>query len=292
MNPSFCGLLTMSFDALKDWLGRTEAVADTATAAPLKGLAATLDHADPPWPDGEVPPLGHWLYFLPQALQSAIGEDGHPRRGGFLPPVPLPRRMWAGGRLTFHGPVRVGEPIRRLSTIAGVEHKHGKSGDLVFVNLTHEVSTSASVAITEQQDLVYREAAPGSGGAAAPAAAAPEVRVADWSRTVVPDPVLLFRYSALTFNGHRIHYDRAYAQGVEGYPALVVHGPLIATLLVDLFLRRHPGARITSFAFRGRSPLFDSHPFVLCGKDRAGGAELWALDHAQRAGMTAEIEAS
>ncbi|HEY0835232.1 MAG TPA: MaoC family dehydratase N-terminal domain-containing protein [Azospirillum sp.] len=279
----------MSFDTLREWTGREEERLDVAVPAPLDGLAATLDHTDPPWRAGELPPLGHWLYFLPKAAQREIAQDGHPHRGGFLPPVPLPRRMWAGGDLKFLHPVRLGDAMRRRSTIAGVEHKAGRSGDMVFVKVVHEIMTGAGTAVREVHDIVYREAP--RPGEAAPAAAGEPPPVADWHRPMTPDPVLLFRFSALTFNGHRIHYDRTYCEAVEGYPGLIVHGPLTATLLVDLFLRNHPGARVTGFRFRARRPLFDVHPFTLCGKARLGGAELWALDHTGQIAMSAELEA-
>ena len=230
----------MDFAALKDWIGRAEESADVAAAGPLEGLAATLDHADPPWRPGEVPPLGHWLYFLPRARQSAIGADGHPRRGDFLPPAPLPRRMWAGGRIEFGAPLAIGEAVRRRSVVAGVEHRPGRSGDMVFVEVVHEIAGKSGVAVREAQDIVYRAESNEAAPAAEPApTAAP---AAEWSRTITPDPVLLFRYSALTFNGHRIHYDRPYAETIEGYPGLIVHGPLTAMLLVDLFLRNRPRA--------------------------------------------------
>lgn len=277
----------MSFETLKDWIGREEEQADIAAEAPLAGLRATLDHQDPPWREGEVPPLGHWLYFLPRALQREIAADGHPARGGFLPPVPLPRRMWAGGQVDFVAPIRPGEALRRRSTIAGVERKDGRSGVMVFVKVLHEIRTGAGPAVRETQDIVYREA-PRPGEAAPRPEPAPEPV---WRRMLVPDPVLLFRFSALTFNGHRIHYDRPYCEREEGYPGLVVHGPLTATLLVDLFLRENPGARVTGFRFRAKRPLFDVRPFALCGAPREGGASLWALDHEGNVAMSAELDA-
>lgn len=281
----------MNFDNLKDWTGKSELTEDIAAAAPLAGLAATLDHAETPWRTGEVPPLGHWLYFLPRAIQREISEDGHPKRGGFLPPVPLPRRMWAGSRLTFEAPILIGEQLQRLSTIKKVDHKSGRTGSLVFVTVAHELTNASGRVLYEEQDIVYKEDAP-AGGEAAPSRPAPvEFRESDWSRTITPDPVLLFRYSALTFNAHRIHYDRPYSSEVEGYPGLVVHGPLTATMLVDLYLRNNPGARVTSFSFRGLRPLFDINPFTLCGKKRAGGAELWAVGPDGQVAMTAELEA-
>ena len=233
-----------------------------------------------------VPPLAHWLYFLPSALQGEIGADGHPRRGGFLPPVSLPRRMWAGGRLRFHHDLKVGDEAERRSTIANVSAKHGRSGPLVFVTVRHEVADARGVALTEEHDIVYRD----DPAPQAPAAAQVPARTDEaFGRELVPDPVLLFRYSALTFNGHRIHYDRGYVTEVERYPGLVVHGPLIATLLVDLLRRELPGARLRSFTFRSVGTLFDLHPFALCGKREADGSvALWARDHQGHCAMQAE----
>ena len=265
----------------RDWIGRTERRADLVTPAPLTMLSATLDRDDPePVAGAEVPPLWHWLYFLPVAPQSQIGPDGHPRRGGFLPPVPQPRRMWAGGRLAFEHPLRVGDEITRVSRIADVSVKEGRSGKLVFVCVRHEISDARGVALTEEHDIVYRSAAGAADAAAAPQRP-PIAGQQAWSRSVAPDAVLLFRYSALTFNGHRIHYDRAYVTEVEGYPGLVVHGPLIATLLLDLLRRQMPDARVAAFDFRAVRPTFDLHPFAVHGKPSADGTsvELWSEDH-------------
>ncbi len=283
----------MSFDHLKDWIGKTEETGDVAAAVPLLGLAATLDHLDPPWRKGEVPPLGHWLYFLPRAPQREIGPDGHPKRGGFLPPVELPRRMWAGSEFQFLAPIPIGASITRRSTIANVEHKAGRSGDMVFVRVEHEVSTEEMAAIREVHTIVYREAPKERSGVTDGSPSSDESKMSpEFQREIVPDTVLLFRYSALTFNGHRIHYDRSYCEQVEGYPGLIVHGPLTATLLMDLYLRQRPGARVTSFRFRARSPLFDIHPFAVCGVHKPQGAALWALSHDGAIAMTAELEAS
>jgi 3-methylfumaryl-CoA hydratase len=278
----------MSFEHLKAWIGKTEDQEDIATLGPLLGLAATLDHIDPPWRKGEVPPLGHWLYFLPRAPQRDIGSDGHAKRGGFLPPVELPRRMWAGGEFEFLAPIPVGAAIARRSTIANVEHKTGRSGDMVFVKVVHEISAGSILALREIHDIVYREAPKAGEGSAAPAPK--DAPPFDFERDIAPDPVLLFRYSALTFNGHRIHYDRSYCERVEGYPGLVVHGPLTATLLMDLFLRKKPAAPVTRFSFRARRPLFDVHPFTICGAHKSDGAALWALDHEGAVAMTAELQ--
>ncbi len=277
----------MSFEHLKDWIGRRETARDAATQAPLDGLAATLDHLDPPWRSGEVPPLGHWLYFLPHAPQREIGPDGHAKRGGFLPPVELPRRMWAGSAFEFLGPIPVAADLERRSVIANVEHKAGRTGDMIFVRVEHEIFANGALAIREVHDIVYRDAP--KSGEAAPAPVKAE-RAAEFERVIVPDPVLLFRYSALTFNGHRIHYDRDYCKQAEGYPGLIVHGPLTATLLMDLYLRQRPGAAVRAYRFRARRPLFDIHPFTVCGAHKPGGADLWALDQDGAVAMTAELE--
>jgi 3-methylfumaryl-CoA hydratase len=278
--------MDIPIDHLRGWIGRSETAADTVTAAPVAALAATLDR-DPalPAPGEALPPLWHWLYFLPLHRQSELGLDGHARRGGFLPPVDLPRRMWAGGRLEFRRPLRVGAAITRRSTIADVTHKAGRGGDLVFVLVRHEIADAEGVALTEEHDIVYR-AAPAPGAPAPAPRPAPEGGV--WRREIAPDPVLLFRYSALTFNGHRIHYDRSYVTGTEGYPGLIVHGPLIATLLADL-LRREVAAPMTAFRFRAVSPLFDTARFAVCGApDGPGAARAWAEGPGGSLAMEAE----
>lgn len=264
---------------LQKWQGRTETLQDDINAAPVRALAATLDRDDPPpVPGTPLPPLWHWLYFLPHQRQSEIGPDGHGKRGGFLPPVPLPRRMWAGGRLQWHAPLRVGDSVQRISRIESVSHKSGRTGDLVFVGVKHEITNAQGLAISEEHDIVYRAAAQPGDAAPAPVTA-PHAAV--WSREIVPGDVLLFRYSALTFNSHRIHYDRRYVTSVEGYPGLIVHGPLIATLLVDLLRRQEPDAVLRTFHFKAVRPTFDLHPFRVNGRPSADGKtiDLWACDH-------------
>jgi 3-methylfumaryl-CoA hydratase len=271
----------MDATKLNDWIGRSETLRDTITAAPVRGLNATLDHPALAVDTGmPLFPLWHWLYFLPQHRQSEIGPDGHARRGGFLPPVPLPRRMWAGSQFEFRSPLRVGDAIERTSTIADVTVKEGRSGQLVFVKVRHELrcNAAADAALVEFHDIVYREAR--KPGDVDPPPQAAETG-APWQRDIVPDDVLLFRYSALTFNGHRIHYDRKYVTEVEGYPGLIVHGPLIATLLMDLLRRHAPGADVATFRFKAVRPTFDLHPFKLNGAPSADGksVRLWAQDH-------------
>ena len=266
---------------LQGWTGKTETLFDNITAAPVRGLSATLDRDDlVPELRTALAPLWHWLYFLPQHRQSEIGPDGHAKRGGFLPPVPLPRRMWAGGRLHWMqaNPLAVGDAVRRTSCIESVTHKAGRTGDLVFVLVRHEVHNAQGLALREEHDIVYRAAA--QPGDPTPPPVATEEGAA-WQREITPNDVLLFRYSALTFNGHRIHYDRKYVTEVEGYPGLIVHGPLIATLLVDLVRRQSPGAFIKVFNFKAVRPTFDLHPFKLNGQPSADGktVRLWAEDH-------------
>jgi 3-methylfumaryl-CoA hydratase len=266
---------------LNSWVGRSETLHDTVGPTPVVALTATLDHPAMPVHAGTaLPPLWHWLYFLPMHRQSEIGPDGHAKRGGFLPPVPLPRRMWAGSQFEFRSPIRVGDRVARTSTIADVTSKEGRTGKLVFVKVRHELrrNDAAEPALLEFHDIVYREAQ-GPNDVAPPPQSAPDD--AAWQRSIVPDDVLLFRYSALTFNGHRIHYDRRYVTEVEGYPGLIVHGPLIATLLLDLLRRERPDADVASFRFKAVRPTFDLHAFSVHGQPQADGktVRLWAADH-------------
>lgn len=264
------------FANLQDWIGREERREDFISPGPIAALSALLDRDDPaPRPGDAIPPLGHWLYFLPVHRQSDVGPDGHPKRGDFLPPVPLPRRMWAGSRLEFLAPLRIGSEATRVSTIKDVKVKEGRSGTLVFVTVRHEVTSGGVLALSDEHDIVYRGEA---GKAVADPVTAPAGEA--WSRTIVPDPVLLFRYSAATSNGHRIHYDHPYVTKVEGYPGLIVHGPLIATLLIDLLRRSKPGVEVKRYAFRAMRPLFDTAPFALCGlpDEAEREAKLWTRD--------------
>lgn len=277
----------MPIDHLRQWIGRSEMLEDVATRAPIAGLAALLDHDTPPWPKDALPPLAHWLYFLPHARQSEIDVDGHPRRGGFLPPVELPRRMWAGSRIRFLAAIAIGAGLRRHSTILDMSEKTGASGHLVFVRVRHRLEADGVLAVEEEQDIVYREAA--SGASAEPARLATASRASDHTRRIVPDATQLFRFSALTFNAHRIHYDRDYCRDVEGYPGLVVQGPFIATLLMDHLLRIHPSAVAREFRFRAKRPLFDTTPFDLCLARREAGYDLWSRDAGGHETVTAEV---
>ena len=281
---------TPDLSHLRDWIGRSETRTELVTATPVAALSATLDRDDPaPVPGTALPPLWHWLYFTPLTRHSELGEDGHAKRGGFLPAVPLPRRMWAGGRLEFLQPLRVGETVTRVSSIKDVSIKQGRSGALVFVCVKHDFQTAQGLALSEEHDIVYRDAPRPDAPAPEPA---PAPLDAQFSREIVPDPVLLFRYSALTFNGHRIHYDRSYVTGVEGYPGLIVHGPLIATLLLDLLRRNLSHASVKRFSFKAVRPVFDLHPFSVHGKLEGKTVTLWGRDHEGWLTMqaTAEIE--
>ena len=281
----------MSTPDLAAWVGRTESRAERIGEGPVATLSVTLDREDPAPQDGDpVPPLWHWLYFLPRFPLAEAGPDGHAARGGFLPPVPLPRRMWAGGRVEFRQPLNIGDTATRTSRIVNVSEKSGRSGPLVFVLVRHEIARDGDTLIVEEHDIVYREA-PNTG---APESPRPAPAERAWSREIHPDPVLLFRYSALTFNSHRIHYDHPYVTRVEGYPDLIVHGPLIATLLVDLLRRHRPDATVASFDFRAVSPLFANHPFQVCGQpEMDGGVRLWAqrIDGALAMEATARLRA-
>jgi 3-methylfumaryl-CoA hydratase len=239
-------------------IGREEVVCDFTDRRRFSRLAAMLDHEQPPWREGVVPPLGHWLCFQPDSLQSRLGTDGHPDPGGdgLIPDFRFPRRMWAGSRIAFHSDLSLDAPVVRTTTLKSATPKTGSSGAILIVTLEHRIaSEEGAIAIVEEQDIIYREAAPAGETAARPSALA---RGCDdqITRSMVSDPTLLFRYSALTFNAHRIHYDRQYARAVEGYPDLVVQGPLLATLMLDNLLRHRDGVRIRSFGFRARSPIF------------------------------------
>jgi len=253
-----------------EWVGRGQSVTDVLDPARSNALSVALGTAGDRKTGDALPLLHHWLYFWDVKPPSALGRDGHPAKGGFLPPVPLPRRMWAGGRLSFLKPLLLGAQVTRTSTITAISEKTGRSGTLVFVTMRHELDAGDGIAVSEEQDLVYR--APAAGSVPAPVAAPPPAP--PWLEQIDPNPVLLFRYSALTMNGHRIHYDRPYAMGEEAYPALVVHGPLQATLLVQLAAANLAGP-ITGFDFRGQQPAFDGVPLYVCGEPAEGGATVW-----------------
>ena len=277
-------------DDYSAWVGRSEIRHDDLSPATAAAAAATLDERPDEVPAGAArPPLWHWFYFLAKTPHSQLGAAGHPRREGhsFMPPIPLPRRMFAGARLTWHRPLTIGRPAVRKAVIRDVTLKSGRSGALAFVTVAHRVLQDELVCIEEEQDIVYRE--PGPPLSAPAAGQFPAVPDGQWSRRVVPDTRLLFRFSALTFNAHRIHYDRPYAMNEEGYPGLVVHGPLTAMLLLQL-VRQHTDRIITSFRFRSRAPLFDLTPFQIAGRPAATAVELEAHGPDGTTAMTATAE--
>jgi 3-methylfumaryl-CoA hydratase len=271
----------MTHDA---YVGRTEQREDRLDDRLIRGMAATLGLPQPE----VLPPLWHWMLFQDWVMPEGIGPDGHPKRGGFLPPVhDLPRRMWAGGRVGFTGvALRAGDQVRRTSTILSVAEKAGGSGRLVFVTVKHVVEGPRGIAIEEEQDIVYRGAEGAAVKAAEPAPAWPDAV----TRQVLPDPVMLFRYSALTGNGHRIHYDHPYVTGVEGYPGLVVHGPLQATLMAALAQETAPGLRLARFAFRGKRPCFDGRALDVLARRDGMKVALETRDDTGATCMQAEAE--
>jgi 3-methylfumaryl-CoA hydratase len=275
---------------LQAWIGRTQSAEDEVTRPTALRLAAMLDRPPAGLERGAPLPQAWYAVLFPAvAPQSEIGADGHPRKGDFLPPVPLPRRMFAGRRVRFSAPLHIGDAVERVSEISRIEPKQGRSGRMVFVTVIHRISTGGRLAITEEQDIVYREAA--TPGAAAPASTPADMPQAAWSRPLTPDPVLVFRYSALTFNGHRIHYDADYTRGTEGYPGLVVNGGLSLLLLLDL-AETQLGRPFASVAVRNLKPLFVDRPLTLCGAPSADGrtADLWTLDAAGEMATRASLE--
>jgi 3-methylfumaryl-CoA hydratase len=269
----------LDLDHLRSWIGRTDQATDVVTAQLVKGLRATLFlDIGKPAPGDAAPFTTHWCLAQPVAPADQLGSDGHPARGGFLPPVPLPRRMWAGGQLEFLDTLRVGDEVTRSSKILDVTLKTGSTGALCFVSVEHLITTPRGLAIRERQDIVYRDMPTGM---APPAAAPKEVPAAAHRETHFADPVLLFRYSALTFNGHRIHYDRDYVTKVEFYPGLVFHGPMQAALLVEFAARLHDGKAPAKFSYRGVQPLFDGAEFSVNANPAAdGGYEVWTANAA------------
>ena len=281
--------MTQELEKLKDWTGRRESDVDYVTVPAVHRLSATLDRDDPTPRIGDTLPIGWHLSLFPRVVrQSQIGPDGHPKRGDFLPPVPLPRRMFAGRRITFTADLRVGDEVRRESVIKEVNVKQGRTGQMVFVTVQTDISSPRGLAVTEEQDIVYREVpAPG----ALPPPPQPASGRAVWSRTVTPDSVMLFRYSALTFNGHRIHYDHPYVTRVEGYPDLVMNGGLTTLLVLEL-ARTHASTPIHYISSRNVRALFVNQPITLAGEPSPDNrtAKLWAADQDGALALSAEAE--
>ena len=270
--------------SLQAWVGRQEQ--DESLIEPLRAqaLQAALGDEGPRLEAGDaLPPLWHWLYFWELVAPAGLGPEGHPKLGGFLPPVPLPRRMWAGSRLSFPRPLPLGSAVTRKSAIESVVEKEGRQGPLVFVTVSHRIEDTDGLVIDEEHDIVYRSAPkPGPDGNLPPVKPPPRPAPdrADWQFSYRPDPILLFRYSALTFNAHRIHFDKEFCRDEEGYPGLVVHGPLMATLMAGLARTHCPERRVTAFSFRGVSPVFEGESLTVGGTlaDDGGSASLWVAD--------------
>lgn len=278
-------------ESWREWIGRELVVEDLMDPARAQALHATLDRpGDPPVAGDPLPPLWHWIYFWAIAPSRSLGGDGHLAMGRFLPPIDLPRRMWAGSRFTFHRGLTLGAPAERRSIVEDVALKQGRSGPLAFVTVRHSVSDRAGVCFEEEQDVVFRDAGPPrqdrslpQSAPADPPADAPTDPPADppaWVRRATADPVLLFRYSALTFNGHRIHYDPDYARGAEGYPGLVVHGPLLGLLMCQMALDETRARRAVDYRFRLSRPIFAQREFMIAGTPSPDGREarLWVRD--------------
>ncbi|WP_247643312.1 MaoC family dehydratase N-terminal domain-containing protein [Salinicola sp. LHM] len=261
---------SMTDNTLERWIGNREQSTDHLDSALVARVAATFGKPCPA-PGEPLPPLWHWAFFQNPLPGDQLGGDGHPTRGGFLPPADDRNRMWAGGRLEFLTPLKAGIEAERVSTVTDIQEKHGRTGSLLFVTVQHDYRQAGELAIREEQDIVYRQPAPPKLSLDEP------MPDADWSQTIEPDPVLLFRYSAVTFNGHRIHYDWPYVTETEGYPGLVVHGPLIATLQLQAFCEANPQARPKRMQYRGLRPLIANKPFQTTGRiTGVGRAELTA----------------
>ncbi len=272
---------------LRQWVGREQVQQQVLVPFPAQALAGLLEREPVPRAGDALPLPWHWLYFLDTPRLGEIGADGHPKRGGFLPPVPLPRRMWAESRIASHRPLQLGRSASKTSTVRAVDLKEGRSGPLVFVRVEHRYAQDEVLCLVEDQHIVYREAPPGP-QPLPPGQGAPDG--AGWSYELVPDAPLLFRFSALTYNGHRIHYDAAYAREVEHYPGLVVHGPLLATWLLGGLQRAHPALAVNSFAFRALRPAFVGEPISFCGRRESGRVELWTRHADGSVGVRAEAE--
>lgn len=276
----------IDIEYLQTWVGQRREVEDSIPLFPVRALAAALSREHLPEPGDPLPPSWHWLYFLETPSAVNTGADGHPLKGGFLPPVPLPQRMWASGEVEITRPLEAGVPSKRQSTVTSVELKRGRTGNLVFVTLEHLLFQHNEQCIKELQHLVYRDAA--TSLMPTPEGRLPELEP-QWQRPLEADPVLLFRFSALTYNGHRIHYDRDYAVQEEFYPGLVVHGPLLATALLELALEHAGGGRLEGFEFRAVRPTFAPGTIQLCGRRDGSRLRLWSLDQAGFVGMTASV---
>jgi 3-methylfumaryl-CoA hydratase len=279
---------TLDETILRQWIGNELSSEERIDCRQANRLRATIDPGRAELMSGDPLPAGwHWIYFLDAPRMDRLGRDGHAAVGGFLPPVALPRRMWAGTRLKFHGPILLDEELKKVSRVADLRRKTGRSGELCFVTVNHRYYAGADIRLEEDHDIVYASAAPAI-GERAPARAQLD---SDRSIVVTPSPTLLFRYSALTFNGHRIHYDIDFCRDVEGYPGLVVHAPLVATLMLGLAEKHFAGSRaaFAEFGQRSVSPLYHDHPFTIGLRENESGCRLWAANHEGSLAATADL---
>ncbi|GAB2762356.1 MaoC family dehydratase N-terminal domain-containing protein [Salinifilum aidingensis] len=262
---------------LEGWEPGTASSSDALPPEQGRALAAVLEVPQHLVAGAELPPLWHWVYFLDWPVHSELGADGHPVHGHFLPPIPNRRRMFAGGRLAITRPLQVGAPAERSSSLSQVAVKHGRSGEMVLVTVRSEFRQGGDLRLVEEQDYVYRS---GESTTKSPQAEAPQQRpesAAAWQQPFTGDPVRLFRFSALTANAHRIHYDEPYAREVESYPGLVVHGPILVMLMTELARRERTGARISAVDYRLHRPLFAGSPALITGVPGEGSAEMAVL---------------
>jgi 3-methylfumaryl-CoA hydratase len=246
----------------------------------LNRMSLTLDY-DLTFASGDiVPKLWHWLFFLPRVKASEEGSDGHPKTGGFIPSIEgLDRRMWAGSRFWFHNELYASKYAQKKSRVVSVTEKEGRSGKLGFVLVRHEIYQDDRHILSEEHDIVYKQAPKSETTVAGVNATLnPPIKTAQWSETIKPNPVLLFKYSALTFNGHRIHYDRNFCKNDFGFPGLVVHGPLIATLLIELIRKNMADTRLLEYSFRIKGPIFDFQTFKVEGCREGDMVSLWAVN--------------
>jgi 3-methylfumaryl-CoA hydratase len=285
-------MTTLDVDDLKKHIGRTQTVTDVLHPGPANLLRLAFGRPGPELENGDpLPPAWLALYFLPRYGPDALRPDGSPRDAGVVPPMPMPRRMFAGERVRFHRALRLGEAVRRETTLADISLKSGSTGALVFATVVNRVFAGDVLAVEDERRTVFREEVKAGERNQAPRRDPAPIDV-PWRRRVTPDPVLLFRFSALTYNSHRIHYDLRWATETEGYPGLVVHGPLTTTLLIDFARDFNPGRSIREYSTQARAPLFDVAPFELRGRPTADGhgAELWAVTPEGTIAMSAEVE--
>lgn len=282
-------MTAIDIDFLQQWVGKQETAEDDITLFPARAMAAALNNATLPEKGDALPLFWEWMYFLATPQAKTTGKDGHPNKGGFLPPVPLPRRMWAAGEVEFFQSLIIGQAAKRVSTIESVDLKAGSTGTLVFINVRHDFYQNEVRCISQVQNIVYREQPLERSELPS---GKPATETHDFSVDIEPDPVLLFRYSALTYNGHRIHYDRDYAVNKEFYSALVVHGPLLVTLLLELQRANLPDRKIKTFKFRAIRPTFDDASFKVAGTLDGNSLSLWSADQSQSICMTIKAELS